>query len=349
MALIAGATSDGGAAASIVELLTTTADPSSNALTIPAFFELGAVVAGAISGALEACNKRLDIIGVCVLGLITALGGGLIRDMILPTDQIYMLDNPVTVLLTTAVGIAAFFFSGLFYKLDKPIAVFDIISVALFTFSGTDKALLCGYGLIPCVFMGVITGVGGGLVRDVCLGRIPNIFRSSNFYAICSLAGAVVYFALVECHVVKIAAAAACVVVVVGLRWVSLRYNLITAVPVDLTPKLMGPLGRFLHRRRERMRAQMRQGGAERGNQLSSAAEPSLASPASPVSLASPVSASALGATADPAGSAADASTGSSSASLTGPLAAEVAPSVDVPSPSSDDSAAAESLTTETP
>ena len=102
MALIAGATSDGGAAASIVELLTTTADPSSNALTIPAFFELGAVVAGAISGALEACNKRLDIIGVCVLGLITALGGGLIRDMILPTDQIYMLDNPVTVLLTTA-------------------------------------------------------------------------------------------------------------------------------------------------------------------------------------------------------------------------------------------------------
>ena len=350
MALIAGATSDGGAAVSIVELLTTTADPSSNALTIPAFFELGAVVAGAISGALEACNKRLDIIGVCVLGLITALGGGLIRDMILPTDQIYMLDNPVTVLLTTAVGIAAFFFSGLFYKLDKPIAVFDIISVALFTFSGTDKALLCGYGLIPCVFMGVITGVGGGLVRDVCLGRIPNIFRSSNFYAICSLAGAVVYFALVECHVVKIAAAAACVVVVVGLRWVSLRYNLITAVPVDLTPKLMGPLGRFMHRRRERMRAQMREGGPERGDQPSSAADSSPApASASSASLASPASASAWGATADPAGSAADASTGSSSVSLTGPLAAEVAPSVDVPSPSPDDSAAAESLTTETP
>lgn len=309
MALIAGATSDGGAAASLAELLTTTADPASTALTIPAFFELGAVVAGAISGALEACSKRLDIIGVCVLGLITALGGGLIRDMILPTDQIYMLDNPVTVLLTTAVGIAAFFFSGLFYKLDKPIAVFDIISVALFTFSGTDKALLCGYGLIPCVFMGVITGVGGGLVRDVCLARIPNIFRSSNFYAICSMAGAIVYFVLVECHVVKVVAAGACVVVVVGLRWLSLRYNLITAVPVDLTPKLMGPVGRFLHRRRERVRAQ-EDGAQAPGDQ-----------PSSPAPAPSAASAS-LGATAEPAGSAAEASTGSISDSVTGPLAA---------------------------
>ena len=250
MALVAGATADGGAGESLVDLITTTADPSASAVALPTFLDLGAVTAGAISGALVACDKKLDIIGVCVLALITALGGGLVRDMILPTDQIYMLDHPLAVILTTVVGIAAFFFAGLFYKLDRPIAVFDIISVALFTLSGTDKALMCGYGLVPCVFMGVITGVGGGMIRDVCLGRIPNIFRSSNFYAICSLAGAIVYFALVECHVVKAAAGAACVAVVVVLRWLSLRYNLITAVPVDLTPKLMGPIGRLRHRRR---------------------------------------------------------------------------------------------------
>ena len=247
LALVAGATSGGGAADALANVLLTSSDPTAAAVALPAWLELGAVVAGSVSGALEACRKRLDIIGVCVLALITALGGGLIRDMILPTNQIYMLDTPIAVVLCLIVGLAAFFFAGLFYKLDKPIAVFDIISVAAFTIAGADKALMLGYGIIPCVLMGVLTGVGGGFVRDICLGRIPNIFRSSNFYAVCSLAGAVVYYTMVELHVVKLGAAVACIVVVVGLRWLSLKYNLITMAPVDLTPKIMGPLGQLKH------------------------------------------------------------------------------------------------------
>ncbi len=232
--------------------LLTSADPAKAAIALPAILDLGAVTAGAVSGALEACNKKLDIVGVLVLAFITALGGGAIRDMLLPTDHIYMLDTPLAVILTAVIGLAAFFFSGLFYKLDKPIALFDIISVALFTVSGADKALTCGYGIIPCVLMGALTGVGGGVVRDVCLGRIPNVFKSSNFYAVCSIAGALVYFSLVELHLVKLVAAFACVVTVVGLRWLSVHYDLITATPVDLTAKLMGPLGRMRQRTRER-------------------------------------------------------------------------------------------------
>lgn len=245
-----GATSEGGAGDALLGALLTTADPTLAAVAVPGFLELGAVVAGAVSGALVACKKNLDIIGVCVLALVTALGGGLIRDTILPTDSIYMLDTPLAVIGTTAVGVAAFFFAGLFYKLDKPIAVADIISVALFTLSGTDKALINDYGLIPCVMMGVITGVGGGVVRDICLGQIPGIFKSSNFYAVCSFAGALVYFGLVELHAVKPAAGVACIATVVGLRWLSLRYNLITVEPVDLTPKLVGPLSRIRHRQK---------------------------------------------------------------------------------------------------
>lgn len=252
LVLTAGATSGGQAAEAITDMLLTSADPTQTAVAIPAVLELGAVMAGAISGALDGCDKKLDIIGVCVLALITALGGGLVRDIILPTDSIYMLDNPLTVILTTVVGVAAFFFSGLFYKLDRPIAVFDIISVALFTVAGADKALLAGYGLIPCVLMGVITGVGGGGLRDICLGRIPNIFKSSNYYAICSFAGAVSYFALVELHVAKLVAATVCVAVVVGLRWLSLRFNLITAEARDLTPRVMGPIARLARRLRGR-------------------------------------------------------------------------------------------------
>ena len=243
--LALGATSGAGAAEGIVNTLLTSVDPSYAAVALPAFIELGAVAAGSVSGALEACKQRLDIVGVCVLALITALGGGMIRDMLLPTNSVYILDTPLAVILCLVVGVAAFFFSGLFYKLDKPIAVFDIISVAAFTVAGADKAIMCGYGFIPSVLMGVVTGVGGGVIRDVCLGRIPNIFKSSNLYAVCSLAGAVVYYAVVDLHVVKLAAAAACTVAVVGLRWLSLRYNLITAAAVDHTPRLMGPFAQL--------------------------------------------------------------------------------------------------------
>lgn len=243
-ALLAGATSGGDAADPLLHLLITAADPAKTAVWIPGALEFVAVIAGAVSGALTACEKRLDILGVCVLALITSLGGGLIRDMILSNGSIYMLDHPGAVIGCLLTGLVAFFFVGLLYKLNKPIAVFDIISVALFTYSGADKTMLCGYGFVACVLMGVLTGVGGGMCRDICLGRIPNIFKSSNFYAICSLGGAVVYLIMVNCHVVKGVAAMACVAVVLILRWVSLRYNLITAVPVDLTPQIMGPLKR---------------------------------------------------------------------------------------------------------
>ena len=245
ISLALGATSGGGAAQSIANALLTSVDPTYAAVALPAFIELGAVAAGSISGALDACKQRLDIVGVCVLALITGLGGGMIRDMLLPTSNIYILDTPLAVVLCVVVGLLAFFFAGLFYKLDKPIAVFDIISVGLFTVAGADKALTCGYGLIPCLLMGVLTGVGGGVVRDICLGRIPNIFKSSNLYAVCSLAGAAVYFAIAQLHVVKIVAAVACVAVVVGLRWLSLRYNLITAAAVDHTPRILGPLAQL--------------------------------------------------------------------------------------------------------
>lgn len=266
---------------SLAAFFLTTADPSKAALTLPPILDLGAVAAGAVSGALEACDRRLDIVGVLVLSFITALGGGAIRDMLLPTDSVYMLDTPLAVILTAVIGLAAFFFSSLLYKLDKPIAVFDIISVALFVVSGTEKTLMCGYGLLPCVLMGSLTGVGGGVVRDVCLGRIPKVFMSSNYYAICAVVGAAAYYGLVEAHVVKTVAAAACVAIVVGLRWASLRYHLITATPVDLSAKLMGPLGRLAHRRRAETKAGADGRPGEGGGPAAedAAAEPDIAEP----------------------------------------------------------------------
>lgn len=239
------ALADSGDAASLVSSLVTKVDPATTSVWMPSILEFIAVIAGAVSGALTACEKRLDIVGVCVLALITSLGGGLIRDMALQTHSVYMLDNPGVVVACLVTGLVTFFFSGLLYKMNKAVTLFDIISVALFTYSGADKALLAGFGPIPCILMGVLTGVGGGMIRDMCLGRIPNIFKSSNFYAVCSTAGAIVYITMVNLHVVKWVASLTCIAVVLTLRYLSLHYHLITAMPIDLTPEIVKPLRRF--------------------------------------------------------------------------------------------------------
>ena len=218
--------------------LTTTVDPTLTTVTMPGVLEVGAALCGALTGAMVACERKLDIVGVATLGLVTGLGGGLLRDMILPTTSIYMIDHPTIMVGCLVVAIVTFFFRGAMDRMNKFIFLFDILSVALFTFAGADKALTMGYSAVSCALMGVITAVGGGMLRDICLGEVPLIFRRGTYYAIASIAGAAIYLGLVELHVVKAAAALACVVVTIALRLLSVRYSLLTSAPVDLTPRV---------------------------------------------------------------------------------------------------------------
>ena len=216
---------------------------------MPWVLEYAAVVSGALSGAMVACERKLDIVGVIVLAMVTSLGGGLLRDMALPVDEIYMLDNPSTMIASTVVAMIVFFFRSAFTRFNALVFIFDILAVALFAFAGADKTLRVGmgYGFLDCVLMGAITAVGGGMLRDICLGEVPSIFRRGPYYAIAAVAGATVYMALVDAHVVKSIAAVACVVVTIALRCVSVHFNLQSATPVDLTPKVAGPLKRAWH------------------------------------------------------------------------------------------------------
>ena len=232
--------------------LFTLGDPSTASVSFPIALEFGAVLAGAVSGALTACNMRMDLIGVCALAGASSLGGGLIRDMILSDQGVYMLDYPQAMLCCIVVAFLAFFFSSLIQRFEKPIAFFDIVSVALFCVMesillppAVSKVIV--YWLIfHCavivifsagIVLGVLTAVGGGVIRDVIVGRVPAIFRASNFYAVCSLAGAVVYCLLVTHHMVKGWAALVSAAVVLSLRYLSLHYNWHTCAPIDLAQR----------------------------------------------------------------------------------------------------------------
>ena len=217
--------------------LFTLGDPSATSVSIPLALEFGAVLAGAVSGALCACSIKLDLIGVCVLAIASSLGGGVVRDMILSNQGVYMLDHPEAVFACLIVALLAFFCASLFKRFERSIAFFDIVSVALFTVTGADKALVAGYGAYAGILLGVLTAVGGGVIRDMMVGRVPGIFRASNFYAVCTFVGAVVYCALVENHMVKGWAAGICVVVVLALRYLSLRFDWHTTAPVDLVER----------------------------------------------------------------------------------------------------------------
>lgn len=209
------------------------------AVSLPAWLDLASVAVGGISGALVAKERKLDPIGFIGLSMLCGLGGGLIRDMAMQVGSTYMLESPYAIPATVAIGFAVFFFGRLFERVPDLIEWVDIISVGLFALGGTDKAVV--YGLLPvsAVLMGTLTGVGGGMLRDVFLGDVPRIFKPSNYYAVCAVAGSAVYYALVVgAGLDKYLSAAALMVVTVGLRRWSLSHGATTPGAHDLTPAL---------------------------------------------------------------------------------------------------------------
>lgn len=208
---------------------------ASESVAIPLAFELLAVVVAAATGALTARENKLDLVGAIGLAVLVSLGGGLIRDVILQEGNVYILRQPLALPVAVATAAAVFTFPVMVEKPDRLVAVLDIFSVGLFAVMGADKTMLYGYPAITCVMMGFFTAVGGGLLRDVCLARVPYIFQRSNLYAIAAIAGALTYIVLVQClDIWNIAAAAISVAVTMAVRWWSIRFNIMSPTEVDL-------------------------------------------------------------------------------------------------------------------
>lgn len=226
------------------------------AVSLPAWLDLASVAVGGLTGALVARERKLDPIGFIGLSMLCGLGGGLVRDMAMQCGSVYMLDNPYAIPAAVLIGLAAFLFPGPFARIPDLIEWVDIISVGLFALGGTDKAIVHGLLPISAILMGTLTGVGGGMLRDVFLGDVPRIFKPSNYYAVCAVAGSCAYYALVMgMGANKYLAAFALMAVTVGLRRWSLSVGATTPADVNLVPQLKR-LARSarVHRTRQRRR-----------------------------------------------------------------------------------------------
>lgn len=203
-------------------------------VAIPIAFEMLAVIVASAGGVLSARESKLDLIGAIGLAVIVSLGGGLIRDVILQVGDVYILQQPLALPVSIATAAAVFMFPMVVEKPDRLVAALDIFSVGLFAVMGADKTMVYGYPPVTCVMMGFFTAVGGGMLRDICLARVPYIFQRSNLYAIAAIAGAIAYMTLIEClGMWNIAAATISVALTMLIRWWSIRYNIMSPTEFD--------------------------------------------------------------------------------------------------------------------
>lgn len=195
--------------------------------TIPLWADIVAVAIGSLQGALFASgfrDRRLDLLGVAIIGTATGLGGGLLRDFFLNVSPVAFQTNwylPVAVLA----ALVGMLLNRLFSRLTVTIAILDALTIGLFAAIGTTKALALGMPAVPAVFIGVAGGVGGGIVRDLLLNLPIAVMHVGSLYAVAAVGGSTLLVVLVAFGVDITVAAVACVVLTTIVRILAIRFG----------------------------------------------------------------------------------------------------------------------------
>tara|TARA_B100000809_G_scaffold179903_1_gene177518 strand:+ start:3987 stop:4604 length:618 start_codon:yes stop_codon:yes gene_type:complete len=151
----------------------------------------------AISGALVALRNKLDLFGVLIVAFVTAVGGGTIRDMLLADRDVFWLFDIHVIYAVLAGAIIAMIFRKKLHFFEKPIFFYDAIGLGLFTITGVQIGIDYHLNPLICILLGIITGVFGGVIRDVIVNEIPVVFQK-EIYATTSLLGGALYLILIH-------------------------------------------------------------------------------------------------------------------------------------------------------
>ena len=157
--------------------------------TLVLVLDLCGTFAFALSGAMAGVRRRLDLFGVLVLSFAAATFGGIARDLLIGATPPAALQDWRYLAVSLTAGAIVFFWSSLIEKLRNPVRMLDAMGLALFAVAGTEKALAFGLSPAMAALLGMLTGIGGGVARDVLLAEIPAVLRS-DLYAVAALLGA---------------------------------------------------------------------------------------------------------------------------------------------------------------
>lgn len=182
-------------------------------------------IAFAISGALSAMNRRLDLFGIFIIAFVTAIGGGTLRDVLIGDTPVTWMENIVYVYLIGFVTILAIIFRNKLNYLKKSLFLFDTIGLGVFTITGVETGIQNDLDPIISIALGAMTGTFGGVIRDILCNEIPVIFRK-EIYATACLVGALAFVVLHDMNVEPDIVYLVTTLTVISIRLVVVKYQI---------------------------------------------------------------------------------------------------------------------------
>jgi uncharacterized membrane protein YeiH len=183
-----------------------------------------AAAAQAMTAALAAGRRSMDWVGVCLLGCVTALGGGSLRDVLLGHYPLLWVETPAYLALTAGAALVTIMMARLVYRLQLAFLVLDAIGLVVFTIAGCDVALQLHESLPIIIIAGMITGCAGGVLRDILCNDIPLLFRSELYASVSVVTGAI-YVAALGLGLNHDVATALAAAVGLGFRLLAIRFK----------------------------------------------------------------------------------------------------------------------------
>ncbi len=187
-------------------------------------FDLIGTFVFALSGGVLAVRKRLDLFGVLVLSCAAAVSGGIVRDVLIGAHPPASLADWRYLVMAMVAGLVTFRWNGLIERLSNPVQLFDAAGLALFAVLGTAKALAFGLSPFAAMLLGMVTGIGGGIARDVLVARVPVVLQS-ELYAMAALVGGGVVALAPILHLPQQPAMVIGALACFGLRYMALRHG----------------------------------------------------------------------------------------------------------------------------
>ena len=199
----------------------------------PLLLDLAAVTTSALGGSLVAVRARFDVTGVVALGILTGLGGGLLRDILLNQLPV-ALKNPWYIVAAVVAAGAVAVLAHQATRVAWLLLVFDAAALGLYAVVGANKALANGIGPVPAILVGLIAGLGGGVICDLMTAKPPGIFQRGHLYATAALAGLIIYVIAIKLGAPATETAIAGAVVIFGLRVAARSRDWKAPRPVDV-------------------------------------------------------------------------------------------------------------------
>ena len=200
----------------------------SDGLTVPLLIQildLFGTMAFAVTGAFRAIEHRSDIVGIIILATITGVAGGVLRDIVFGRIPPLAITNPLYLIITVATAVALFFLYRMLKKHWNLFLKFDAIGLGVFTVIGATFAYnLVGLNFLAMTFSGLLTAIGGGILRDVFVNEVPIVFVK-ELYASASFVGVVIFFGLLVANLDLNVAAISSIAAATGLRLLAMRYD----------------------------------------------------------------------------------------------------------------------------